>query len=1289
MRLVLALCALCLHAAITLSLLSPTSAQAIDRSQCKQDGGTTDCWEPVIGPWTYGVCGEVGAFNDYNIAECSARGGTWNGSNCLNPVRPTTEGDLVPLAQDIYNAYRGPFCEGPSGGPLTWGMVFFSNNCFSGAGAGFTQGYYSSDSSTFPVIGKRIVAGVCQTTDSTLQFDARKQRTVACPGGDESYVQTSGATPGLCSLSFRYPGNPKTNPGPCPDGKCGNPMVVGNPINPMTGVKTVNEVDYVGPGPQPLRFARTFNNRIYGVDGKKWRHTYMARIVDQATLGTVPMAIAHRPNGQTFLFTLTGGQYLPDADIDDRLTRLVDGGGNLTGWQYYQAASESVEAYDAEGKLVSITNRAGLTQTLEYSTAATPPSVASTPGLLIRVTDAFGRQLNFTYDVKDRLSTMQDPEGQTYTYEQSNDPNSPNLIASVTYPAPGNKQRKYLYNEPAPLSTVNKYGGLLTGIIDENNSRFASYSYDGFGMAFKSEHGSTGSGIERASVDYNTFTGGAWINPINVTDARGTVRGYNFAVVNGVRLITSITQPAVAGGTATTFMTYDANGNIASRRDWNGNRTNYTFDLARNLETQRVEGLTSAGATTPQTRTISTQWDTNFRLPSAIAEPLRITTMVYDATGATCGAKGALCSKSIQATTDANGSQGFSATPSGSPRAWSYTYNANGNVLTINGPRTDVADVTTYTYYANNDPTINNRGMLQSVSNALGHLTQVTSYNAHGQPLTIIDPNGLTTTMTYDERQRLKTRTVGTELTSYDYDGVGQLTKVTLPDGSFLSYGYDAAHRLTSMTDNLGNSVTYTLDVTGNRTQEQVKDPANTLLQTRSRVYNNLNRLFQELGALNQTTEYTYDNQGNVLTVKDPNNNITTSQYDPLNRLKQVTAPAPVSAVTQYAYNGLDALTQVTDPRNLVTGYTVDGLGNLTQQASPDTGSTASTYDDAGNLLTQTDAKSQQTTYTYDALNRVALISFHDGSNQQYVYDTAANGIGRLATITEKDPANVVTSVVAYAYDQHGRVTSETRTVAGVQYVLGYSYDSFGRLSGLTYPSTRTVTYGFDSLGRVNQVSTTANSVTQVIVQGVEYHPFGGVKLYTLGNQQITSRTIDLDGRIAAYNLGNTSYSIAYDAANRITGIGANTYGYDNLDRLTSAVLASSNYGYGYDGVGNRLSKTTGASSETYTYSPTSNRIATVGTRSFVFDPNGSTTDDALNTYVYDTRGRMVQATSTVGATSYQVNALGQRIRKTNTSGDTVFHYDTRGRLIAETDPGGAVKRELFYLGDIPVGVFQ
>lgn len=65
----------------------------------------------------------------------------------------------------------------------------------------------------------------------------------------------------------------------------------------------------------------------------------------------------------------------------------------------------------------------------------------------------------------------------------------------------------------------------------------------------------------------------------------------------------------------------------------------------------------------------------------------------------------------------------------------------------------------------------------------------------------------------------------------------------------------------------------------------------------------------------------------------------------------------------------------------------------------------------------------------------------------------------------------------------------------------------------------------------------------------------------------------------------------------------------------------------------------------------------------------------------------VLQATTVQGTTGYQINALGQRIRKADANSDTVFHYDTRGRLIAEGTAGGALKREYLYLNDIPIAV--
>src|SRR6185295_18278318 len=156
-----------------------------------------------------------------------------------------------------------------------------------------------------------------------------------------------------------------------------------------------------------------------------------------------------------------------------------------------------------------------------------------------------------------------------------------------------------------------------------------------------------------------------------ITDANSVQRSFSTSNVLGLAKNTSISGPPCPSCGPQT-RTYDANGNVSSRTDWNGNRSDYTYDLIRNLETSRTEGLTSAGGTTPQTRTISTQWHADFRLPTQIAEPLRITTNVYDTDGTACGARGALCSRTVQATTDANGAQGFAATLAGTPRAWTY-----------------------------------------------------------------------------------------------------------------------------------------------------------------------------------------------------------------------------------------------------------------------------------------------------------------------------------------------------------------------------------------------------------------------------------------------------------------------------------------------------------------------------------------------------------------------------------------------------------------------------------------
>ena len=104
------------------------------------------------------------------------------------------------------------------------------------------------------------------------------------------------------------------------------------------------------------------------------------------------------------------------------------------------------------------------------------------------------------------------------------------------------------------------------------------------------------------------------------------------------------------------------------------------------------------------------------------------------------------------------------------------SYNSLGLIASVDGPRTDVADITTFDYDA--------QGNLIRITNALGHVTEITAHDAHGRPLTIIDPNGTVTELAYDARGRVLTRTTDGATTTFAYDGVGNVTQTTLPNGS-------------------------------------------------------------------------------------------------------------------------------------------------------------------------------------------------------------------------------------------------------------------------------------------------------------------------------------------------------------------------------------------------------------------------------------------------------------------------------------------------------------------------
>jgi len=355
----------------------------------------------------------------------------------------------------------------------------------------------------------------------------------------------------------------------------------------------------------------------------------------------------------------------------------------------------------------------------------------------------------------------------------------------------------------------------------------------------------------------------------------GASSGFEARLSDRGPLLERQSQPAGSGcSAASQSLVYDANGNVSQRDNFNGARSCFAFDLSRNIETIRVEGLNSSAgcaatvaastALPAGSRKTSTQWHPDWRLATRTAEPLKLTTWVYNgqpdpfAGGAiaSCAPSSAtlpdnkpivvLCKRVEQATIDADGGKGFAAPLQAgvANRVWQYSYNEFGQVLTAKDPRNNT---TSYAYYADTTPE-HTRGDLQSVTNALNQVTRYTRYNPQGQVLQMMDANGVITDYSYDLRQRLTSVSVAGATSSYEYWPTGLLKRAVQPDGSFVAYEYDDAHRLTAVADAKGNRIEYTLDNAGNRTAEAVKDPAGNLARQLARVHDALGRVQQISG---------------------------------------------------------------------------------------------------------------------------------------------------------------------------------------------------------------------------------------------------------------------------------------------------------------------------------------------------------------------------------------------------------------------------------------------------------
>jgi len=589
--------------------------------------------------------------------------------------------------------------------------------------------------------------------------------------------------------------------------------------------------------------------------------------------------------------------------------------------------------------------------------------------------------------------------------------------------------------------------------------------------------------------------------------------------------------------------------------------------------------------------------------------------------------------------------------------SWDYTYSDSGQKISQNGPRVDVDDTTTFTYYS--------EGNLKSVTNAIGHVITYNEYNSEGLPLSITDENGVTREMVYNWNGNIVESIVKhpsgdasqDHITTYDYDAVGNLIEVAQPGTPALQYDYDSQGRLTSISDSLGNRIAYTLDGAGNRIKESIKDNRGNIVYRVETAFDDLNHVMGIIGNHGQNIHIDRDGNGNETKSTDGRDNSVRKAYDALNRVSEVIDPA--EGETLYTYNSYDQVTSITDPKGLVTSYEYDAFGNLTLINSPDTGTVIYTYDEAGNRTSSVDSRGVETNYTYDSINRLTEVIFPDDqdSNIRYVYDEvdAPFSTGMLTSISNGN------SKIRYHYDHKGNVTKKLSNVDDVTLSTKYEYDSAGLISKVIYPSGRAVSYSHDKQGRVSEVNTkkSSDSDYHIVATDISYLPFGPITLMTYGNDLQGVITYDLDYRISTMSVSSSNplkdIIYEYDASDNVIAVLNNAdqsqnvnYSYDNLDRLSDALSLDHLMSYEYDATGNRLLLSIDGEEELYVYSGDSHRLEQRGEHYYQYDVAGNTLSNGTYDFEYSTNGEFVavfKGEQTIAEYSY--NALGQRATKT------------------------------------------
>lgn len=585
--------------------------------------------------------------------------------------------------------------------------------------------------------------------------------------------------------------------------------------------------------------------------------------------------------------------------------------------------------------------------------------------------------------------------------------------------------------------------------------------------------------------------------------------------------------------------------------------------------------------------------------------------------------------------------------------------------------------------------------------------TSYTNYNALGEALMVVGPDGSTAQTSHTLSSSLYVTTVtqtlvGTQSNNKTQthitrtNALGQTQEVTDSGGMPMRYFYNSRGQLTGtrVNNNEATRVTIDYDVAGNKILLQ--DPAAGRIDY---VYNGFGELRRQIWQKSTTNEksmrFDYDSLGRQLKRVDTAANGGTAsnswRYD-------VDFPGTLYSETAgsgwtkiYSYDSLMRLKSTSESYGdgaKVTSFTYDNFSRPDTVTYPNGSVIKNRYSSQGIHYQASDVTNGQNKLLWELHNTI-------DSRGKYRYTKFGNNVvtrktfdaltGRLQAITS------------------GKVASGVTAVTGTLQQLGYQWDSLGNLQHRTSQRVNssgsqienfTERFSYDALNRLQNAETSGTSIVPR-VRDYEYDAYGNMIHNGIASQQFTqtngasiygvTRANNKDYRYDSYGnvIGRGATNIEYNVFNKPTKIGDTQFWYDaNHQKIKQQTGTKVSYFYtggAYEvennngtltttlRVGNYLQKKTGTtvSEEYHLYDH-------LGSTDVITDANGN----ALSRMAFDALGKRLQDTFA----SANSTANGSSTYKGYTGHDMLDHLGLihMGGRVYDPDAGRFLSADLF-----------